>query len=247
VRIRILRCQRHRIRSPLIRSTEVAIVLVKRRHPQVLALALVRRLVKLNPLLRPRRAPRLRSLRCRIRVPITQWPRRRIPIRRPAAGTARTAAGAAARTRRILQRPYPRRPRRILPWKRELRRRRSARTRFTRLPIRRRRRTPPGERKTLRRIRTPRRRTLCRARRCGLPIRRRRRLPIRRLTIRRILAIRPEHRLPTLIRKRASTLVLSARHSRRQHQPNPSANQPQSSQHTHTLHTPIRRHPAPPR
>ena len=247
MRIRIVLCQRHCIRRALVHPFEVAIIVIERRHPQVFGFALVGRLMKINPLLRPRRSPSLRSLRCRIRIRIIpQRPRRGITLRRPAA--ARTgAAGAVPRTPSILQRSTPRSSRRILSREWKLRRSptsRRTRTRTAspaRLPVSRWCRAIPREREALRRIRSPGGRSL--PWRLRLPIRRR----CRSLLLCGILAVRPEYGLPTLIRKRTATLLLRTYCLPRQHHPNAGAHQPQSPQPAHPLHISIRRHPAPAR
>jgi len=247
MRLRVIIRKRHRIAGPLVHPFEVAVIAVERRDSQILSLALVGRLVEINPLLRPRRSPSLRSLRCRIRIRIIpQRPRRGITLRRPAAARTR-AAGAVPRTPSILQRSTPRSSRRILSREWKLRRSptsRRTRTRTAspaRLPVSRWRRTIPREREALRRIRSPGGRSL--PWRLRLPIRRR----CRSLLLCGILAVRPEYGLPTLIRKRTATLLLRTYCLPRQHHPNAGAHQPQSPQPAHPLHISIRRHPAPAR
>ena len=248
MRLRIIIRQRHRIAGPLVHPFEVAVIAVERRDSQILSLALVGRLVEINPLLRPRRSPSLRSLRCRIRIRIIpQRPRRGITLRRPAAARTR-AAGAVPRTPSILQRPTPRSSRRILSREMET----STQSHLPAYPYVEPPAPPacplaagaglsPGNGKLFAGFALP------AAGVCpGVCVR-----PFAgvagALLLRGVLAVRPEYGLPTLIRKRTATLLLRTYSLPRQHHPNAGAHQPQSPQPAHPLHISIRRHPAPAR
>ncbi len=246
VRIRVIGRQRHRIRRPLIRPAEVAIILVVRCDLQVFRLALIGRLMKINPLLCPRRPPSLRSLRRRIRIGIIpQRPRRRLALRRTAAAPPRPNCWSYSPNSpnpsavHSPQRRLPARANHLLPETETLTRPHPQSSPPAELagafacppgavcPSTAGAAVSPGNGKTLRWVRTSSRRSLSLPRR--LPIRRRR-LRIRRLVIGGRLAVRPEHRLAALIGKRASTLCARRRRPPASTQPRRSPT-PISSRH----------------